>query len=134
MDTRGNGGPLCPNGHVQVCVTRAAGLRRVCAACVGGAVRTAASRPTTVNDFLARWDGDGELPVLRPAEARAAERLLRAAEELHDEATPAACRRLVKDVAKATGGTAKGVMEWTLDQMTAGLTRMAEAATETTAA
>lgn len=115
---------LCPAGHVQVSVTRAAGLRRVCAACVGETVRTAANRPTTVNDFLARWDGDGDLPVLRPAEAKAAQDFLRAAQELYDEATPDACRKVVKDVAKATAGTAKGVMAWTLEQLKTGLGRL----------
>lgn len=116
----------CPAGHTQVCVTRGTGLKRVCAECLGGAVRYAEVRDTTVNDFLARWEGDGQLPPLRPAEAEAANVFMQAAEVLHAEVCPGSCRKVIKDVAKANHTTTKAVMLWSMKQLAGGLEKLTD--------
>lgn len=121
--------PTCRTGHVTVCVTRGARLCRVCPSCLRLALlpdRAAGGPPpTTVNDYLAQLEaGDGTPPALPAAEAESAAKLLRAAAELYGsdaDFLASACRKVVRDVAKAERTTTKDVMRWTLARMTLGL-------------
>lgn len=123
--------PTCRGGHVTVCVTRGARLCRVCPACLKltlAPAKAAAVPPTTVNDYLARLEaGDGSPPALPAAEAESAAKLLAAAAELYGadaDFLASACRKVVRDVAKAERTTTKDVMRWTLARMTLGLSSL----------
>lgn len=113
----GEGVRLCAAGHVAVCVTRGSRSQWVCPSCLGAAVRGAANRPTTVNDFLAKWEAAGDWPPLRADEADAAQAVIVAAGERCGGQTSEACRALVRQVAKAGKTTTKEVMRWPVTVM-----------------
>lgn len=112
-----DGVPRCPSGHVAVCVTRGFALRRVCPECLSAALKVVESREITVNDYLARLEGDGCPPKVSASEARAAEEMFRASLELHGDQTAGSLRKVVRAAAKSAGVTSAEAMKWTLKQM-----------------